>query len=356
MTQIDKTKPVMVTGANGYVASWLVKKLLDEGLTVHAAVRDPGNEKKISHLKKAAENSKGKILFFKGDLMQPGSYKQAMQGCELVYHTASPFTTSVKDPQKELIEPAVKGTESVLLSAKETPSVKRVVITSSCAAIYTDCIDTVNAPGGRLTEDVWNTTASLEYQPYSYSKTLAEKKAWEITATQNQWDLITINMCLVMGPPLNPLETTSESFTLLKQMGDGTYKSGAPKLGIGVVDVRDVADAHYLAGFTSNAKGRYITSAHETNFYDIAQTLLPKYGDNFPLPKKVAPKFLLMIVGPFLNKLLTWQFIRNNIDIPWKADNSKIKKDLGITFRSLSETMNDSFQSLIDAGILKPKK
>ena len=152
----------MVTGANGYVASWLVKRLLDDGLTVHAAVRNPNDEKKIAHLKEAAAKSSGQIKFFAGDLLKPGSYKAAMEGCELVYHTASPFTTTVKDPQKELIDPAVKGTENVLRSATEVDSVKRVVVTSSCAAIYGDAIDTVNAPGGKLTEEIWNTTSSLE--------------------------------------------------------------------------------------------------------------------------------------------------------------------------------------------------
>ncbi len=356
MKHIDKSKPVLVTGANGYVASWLVKKLLDSGITVHAAVRDPGNEKKIAHLKKAAEHSEGKLIFFKSDLLAPGSYKEAMQGCELVFHTASPFTTSVKDPQKELIDPAVMGTENVLRTAMETPSVKRIVDTSSCAAIYTDVIDTQNAPGGRLTEAVWNTTSSIDYQPYSYSKTLAEKKAWEIARSQTQWDLVTINMCLVMGPPLNPQETTSESFSLLKQMGDGTFKSGAPRLGTGIVDVRDVAEAHFLAGYTPEASGRYITAAHETDFYEMSQILHAKFGDKFPLPKSAAPKWLLMLVGPMLNKNLTRKFIRNNINIPWRADNSKIKKELGISFRPLSETMNDAFQSLIDEEVLKPGK
>ncbi len=175
----------MVTGANGYVASWLVKRLLEEGITVHAAVRNPNDEKKIGHLTDVASKSKGKLKLFKADLLTQGSYKEAMQGCELVFHTASPYTINVKNPQKELIEPAVLGTENVLNSAKEVASVLRVVITSSCAAIYTDAIDTVNAPGGKLTEAVWNTTASLEYQPYSYSKTLAEKKAWEIAKSQN---------------------------------------------------------------------------------------------------------------------------------------------------------------------------
>ena len=140
MKEINKSKPVMVTGANGYVASWVVKRLLDDGMTVHAAVRNPNNKEKMAHLIKAADESKGTIKFFATDLLQPGSYKEAMEGCELIYHTASPFKTDVKDPQKELIEPAVNGTENVLNSAKEVSSVKRVIVTSSCAAIYTDCL------------------------------------------------------------------------------------------------------------------------------------------------------------------------------------------------------------------------
>lgn len=355
MTQIDKTKPVLVTGANGYVASWLVKRLLDEGLTVHAAVRNPDDDRKIKQLKEAAANSTGTLKLFKADLLSIGSYKEAMEGCELVYHTASPFTSAVKDPQKELIEPAVIGTENVLNTAKEVSSVKRVVVTSSCAAIYTDAIDTVNAPGGRLTEDVWNTTASLEYQPYSYSKTLAEKKAWEIEKSQSHWDLVTINMSLVLGPSLNANATTSESINILKMLGGGDMKMGAPKLGLGVVDVRDVAEAHFRAGFTPNAHGRYITSAHDTDFLEMGKILLPKYGDKFPLPKRALPKWLLMIVGPMANKLFTRKFIRNNVNVPWRADNSKIKKELGMSFRPLKETMEDSFQMLIDEGIIKAK-
>ena len=342
----------MVTGANGYVASWLVKKLLDEGMTVHAAVRNPENDKKIGHLKDVASRSKGEIKFFQGDLLSPGSYSEAMKDCELVFHTASPFTIDVKDPQKELIEPAVKGTENVLNSVNEVPSVKRVVVTSSCAAIYTDAIDTVNAPEGRLTEDVWNTTASLDYQPYSYSKTLAEKKAWEMAEEQNRWDLVTVNPPGIFGPPLNPHQTTSESMNILKMLGGGDMKMGAPKMGIGLVDVRDVAEAHFRAGFTPEASGRYIAAAHETNFLEMGTVLLDKYGDKYPLPKKAVPKWLLMIVGPMTNKIFTRQFIRNNVNVPWKADNSKIKKELGMEFRPMKETMEDSFQVLIDEGIL----
>lgn len=354
MAQIDKSKPVLVTGANGYVASWLVKRLLEEGLTVHAAVRSPENKAKVGHLSEIAEQTKGELKFFQADLLVPGAYQEAMQGCELVYHTASPFTLSVKDPQKELIEPAEQGTAHVLETANAVSSVKRVVVTSSCAAIYTDAIDTVNAPGGKLTEEIWNSTASIDYQPYSYSKLKAEKKAWEMAEAQNRWDLVTINPCLVLGPALNPKHSTSESMNTIKMLGDGQLKMGAPRMGIGLVDVRDVAEAHYQAGFRPEAKGRYITAAHETNILEMGQTLNETYS-NYPLPTRALPKWLLMLVGPFTNKLFTRKFIRNNVNIPWRADNSKIKKELDINFRPMKTTLNETFQALIDEGILSAK-
>lgn len=351
--KIDRSKPVLVTGATGYVAGWLVKKLLEEGINVHAAVRDPSNEKKLAHLNAIAENAPGDIKYFKSDLLQKGSYKEAMEGCSVVFHTASPFTSEYKDPQKELIDPAVNGTANVLDTANELESVQRVVVTSSCAAIYTDAIDCANAPGGVLTEDVWNTTASLDYQPYSYSKTLAEKKAWEIAEQQSRWDLVTVNPSFVMGPPLNPKFSTSESMNVLKQLGDGTMKMGVPKMGVGVVDVRDVAEAHFRAAYTPEAKGRYITCGHNTDFLEMGLVLREKYGKDYPLPKGSIPKWLVMIVGPMTNKLFTRRFVRNNVNHYWKADNSKIKKELGMEFIPLQKTMEDGFQVLIDNGTFK---
>ena len=149
--KIDKTKPVLVTGATGYVAGWLVKRLLEEGVTVHAAVRNPDDSEKLKYLNQAAENAAGSIKYFKSDLLEPGSYAEAMAGCELVFHTASPFITSVTDPQKELVEPAKNGTRNVLEEANRVESVKRVVVTSSCAAIYGDNIDIMTAPNETLT-------------------------------------------------------------------------------------------------------------------------------------------------------------------------------------------------------------
>jgi len=355
MVEINKLKPVLVTGATGYVAGWIIKQLLEEGIIVHAAVRNPDDKNKRAHLDKIAEKTNGTIRYFKSDLLTEGSYLEAMKDCELIFHTASPFTVNVKDPQKELIDPAVKGTENVLLAANKTPTVKRIVLTSSCAAIYTDANECQIAPNGILTENVWNTTASLTYQPYAYSKVLAEKKAWAIAEKQFQWDLITINPALVLGPMLNPKNTTSESLNILKPFGDGSMKAGVPKLGTGVVDVRDVAKAHILAGFTPSAKGRYITMGHNTDFLEMSLALQPKYGSAYPIPKKALPKWLLIIVGPIANKLFTRQVIRNNVNVKFKADNSKIKRELKMDFLPLKTTMEDSFQVLVDERIIKSK-
>ena len=304
MTTIDTSEPIMITGATGFVAGWIVKGLLEAGCTVHAPVRDPSRSEKLKHLTDIADASAGEIRFFKADLLDDGSYDEAMAGCGVVFHTASPFTVDVKDPQKELIEPAVNGTRNVLDAANRTLSVSRVVLTSSCAAIYGDNADIAKAPGGRLDESVWNTSSSLEHQAYSYSKTLAEKAAWEIAEKQDQWKLVVINPALVIGPSLQP-RPTSESFSMIKQIGDGTMRQGAPRWGFGVVDVRDLAKAHIAAGFSPDANGRNIISGHESDLFEMSQLLVSKFGNDYPLPKGVAPKWLIWLLAPFTGSAMT---------------------------------------------------
>ncbi len=352
MKHIDRTKPILVTGASGYVAGWLVKKLLDEGLTVHAAVRNPDDKEKLKHLDELASQSEGTLKYFKSDLLKQGSYAEAMEGCKLVYHTASPFTLNVKDPHKQLIEPALEGTRNVLEQANRTPSVKRVVLTSSVAAIYGDNVDLLDTPNGVFDETFWNTSSSLDHNPYMFSKTLAEKEAWEIVKRQSRWDLVVINPSLVMGPAINPHGVTSESFAIIKQIGDGTLKTGVPEVGWGVVDVRDVAQAHYQAGFVPDANGRYLCSGHNSSFLGLAQTLLPVYGQQYPIPRKLMPKWLIWLVGPILNKALTRKYISRNVGYTWQGDNSKSIRELGMTYLPLETTTNDMFQQLIESKAL----
>ncbi|MBN0048047.1 NAD-dependent epimerase/dehydratase family protein [Streptomyces actuosus] len=344
---VDTSAPVLVTGATGYVAGWLVKGLLDAGVTVHAAVRDPRNTAKIQHLVDFAEKSPGEIRFFAADLLEEGSYTEAMAGCRIVFHTASPFTTQVDDPQRELIDPAVLGTRSVLESANATPSVQRVVLTSSCAAIYTDASDCAKAPGGRLTEDVWNTTASLDYQPYSYSKLLAERTAWDIADAQDRWRLVVINPSLVIGPSVNA-QPTSESFSIVRQLGDGTLRRGAPRAGLGVVDVRDLARAHIAAGYLPDARGRHILSGHDTDVLALGRALLPRFGDRFPIPRRALPKPLVWLAAPSAG--LSRTFVSRNVGVEWHADNGKSRRELGMVYRPLQESMEDMFQQLVEKG------
>ena len=122
-------------------------------------------------------------------------------------------------------------------------------------------------------------------------------------------------------------------------------------MGIGVVDVRDLAQAHFNAAFQHNARGRYIASAYNTSFLEIAQNLFPKFGHEYPIPKKAAPKWLIWLLGPLLNKALTRKFVINNVNHVFKANNSKIKQDLDIEFRPLNETLEDAFQSLVIAKV-----
>ncbi|WED20539.1 aldehyde reductase [Vibrio sp. JC009] len=349
MLNLDKTRPVLVTGATGYVAGWLVKTLLDNGLHIHAAVRNPSPDR-VGYLQELADNSEGEITFFKADLLTEGSYDEAMQGCEVVYHTASPFFLDFKDPQKELVDPALKGTCNVLGSANRTESVKRVVVTSSCAAIYGDNKDAQDKPNQTLTEEHWNRSSSLEHNPYSYSKTVAEQAAWEMQKAQNRWELVTINPSFVLGPGIKPA-ATSESFTIVKQMGDGTMKAGLPHIGFCTVDVRDLAEAHFQAGFNPKANGRYIISGADSSFLGIAETLLDKYGDRYPIPRRRLPKFLIWLVGPMNG--MSRKFVSNNVNYDLKADNSKSKRELGIIYRPLKETMEDFFQQLIDNRVFE---
>lgn len=350
--EIDTHSPVMVTGATGYVAGRLVERLLEEGLTVHAAVRNPDDADKLKYLNAIAERAPGTIRYFKSDLLQPGSYAEAMAGCSVVFHTASPFTTSVNDPQKELVEPAQLGTRNVLETVNKTPSVRRVVLTSSCAAIYGDNADLAQTPNGIFTEEVWNTSSSLEHQPYSYSKTLAEREAWKIADAQDRWQLVTINPSLVVGPGINPY-ATSESFNILRQFGNGAMKPGVPNIGIGLVDVREVAEAHVRAAFLPEVKGRYILSGHNTNFPEMADALKPRFGNQYPLPNRILPKWLVWLTGPLINKTVTRPFVSRNVNWPFRADNSRSRKELGIEYRPMADSLNELFQQIVDHGLIK---
>lgn len=346
--KIDGTRPVLVTGGTGYIAGWVIKGLLEAGLTVHATVRSLANTERLAYLHALAEGTEGSLRFFEADLLQEGSFDAAMAGCSTVFHVASPFVIEVEDAQKQLVEPAVNGTRNVLEAINRTQTVTRVVVTSSCAAIYSDNADLADTPKGVFSEEIWNTRSSLTHQPYSYSKTLAEREAWKIAEAQERWRLVVVNPCGVWGPGTQ-VHGSSESFKILTQLGDGSFAPAAPNLGLGLVDVRDVAEAHLRAAFLPDAQGRYILSGHDTTMPEMAKVLKERFPD-YKLPTMVAPKALIWLVGPLVNAALTRKVVSRNIGHPWRGDNSKSRRELGMSYRPLAETLHDHFQQLVDHG------
>ena len=351
MKAIDKSKPVMVTGASGYLASWIVKKLLEEGIDVNATVRDPSNAPKVDQLTALAKASAGKLRLFKADLLDFGSFNEPMQGCELLIHTASPFfMTQPKNPEEELLRPAKEGTRNVLEAVQRTPTVKRVVLTSSIAAICGDMADIKLAPRGVFTEKEWNVTSSAAHLPYYYSKMVAEKEAWAIAGTQDRWDLLTINPALILGPSVTK-RADSYSISAMIRFGDGTYKNGVPDMRFPVVDVRDVASAHIKAGFAPEASGRHIIASGEATFLGLANILRKQFGDAYPFPRKQAPKFLVWLLAPRVG--LTRKFVSKNVGYHAKFDNSYSKADLGMSYLPVEQTVKEHFQQILDDGLLQ---
>lgn len=341
--------PILVTGATGYLASWIVYQLLERGETVHATVRNPDKKEKYQHLLDAAERFPGTLQVFAADLLKEESFVEAMQGCGAVIHTASPFfTTPDNDPQKELVDPALKGTQNVLNTVNQTASVKHVVLTSSVVAIYGDATDLKSTPMGRFTETQWNETSSLEYQPYAYSKTLAEKAAWEICEAQSHWTMNTINPGFILGPSQTP-RTDSTSINFMRSMANGTFRLGVPRLSMGMVDVRDVAQAHILA-LEKQAEGRFILVSKTRDAWWVAQTLKSHFGKRYAFPLMAAPKWMVKIIGP--SQGLSKQFVERNVGCPMAFDNTRSIELLGVNYRPIEDTLIEHIEQLENDQLL----
>ncbi len=354
---IDKSAPILVTGASGYIANWIVKLLLEQGCTVHGTVRNPDKQASVEPLQNIAKSApQGTLKIFKADLLDEGSFDEAMQGCELVMHTASPFVVKgFKDAQEALIKPAVQGTRNVLEAANRMESVKRVVLTSSVAAIFGDNADLHDNPRGCFTEEDWNQSSNEHHQPYSFSKKLAEQEAWSINKAQNRWRLVVVNPGMVGGPALTR-SSQSTSIDTLRGLGNGRLWPGVPDLRLPWVDVRDVAQAHLEAGFRPDAEGRHIITNGSPSLIEIAQILKHHFGNDYRFPLFVIPKPIAKWFGWILDASATPRFIERNVSHPVRFDNTRSIERLGLTYTPLETTFTDHFQQLIDDGLVRKKR
>ncbi|XP_058082534.1 phenylacetaldehyde reductase-like [Magnolia sinica] len=265
-------KTVCVTGASGYIASWLVKLLLQRGYTVRATVRNLNDPKKTEHLR-ALDGASERLHLFKAELLEDGAFDGVINGCDGVFHTASPFMHTADDPQADLIDPAVKGTLNVLRSCAKSSSVKRVVVTSSTAAIAYN--DKPLAPDV-VVDETWFTDPEFCTKAqawYVLSKTLAEEAAWKF-AKENAIEMVVVNPGMVIGPLLQPTLNTSAAGILALINGSSTF----PNLCFPWVDIKDVGKAHILAFEVASARGRYCLVervAHYSEVVKILQELFP---------------------------------------------------------------------------------
>jgi len=321
---------VAVTGASGYIGSWCVKYLVENNYQVRGTVRSLKNPTKVQHL----EDMKEPVHLFEADLLIEGSFDKCFTGCTAVFHVASPFQFAVDDPQKDLIDPAVNGTLNVLQSCKNA-GVKRVILTSSIAAIVDNTIE-INPEkfkGKVWTEKDWNTGATLDKSPYFLSKYLAEKAAWEF-CEKNGISLTTINPGFVMGPPLSTRLDSVSIYTIVALM-NGTYvKDGLPNFAYGVVDVRTVAEAHVLALENESAENeRFLLSGNDAitlldmiNYLRLDQRFANwKMGSHFSTPVVAVPQY----------------------------DNSKAIKVLGVNFKPPAIAVLEKAYFLVENGMVK---
>eukprot|EP00056_Hartaetosiga_gracilis_P021770 m.26277 g.26277 ORF g.26277 m.26277 type:complete len:596 (+) comp9256_c0_seq1:25-1812(+) len=316
----------VVTGASGYLASHLVQILLVEGYTVRGTVRDPSNMTKVAHLL-AMEGADERLELVKANLLDAASMEAAVEGADVVFHTASPFynTATTRD---ELTKPAIDGTLSVLRGCKKH-DIKEVVLTSSTASIFAKASE----KGHVWTEEDWSDDVMLTEKGIHYplSKTLAERAAWEFVEKEfPEMRLVTMNPTLIIGPMLQSSMNTSTE--VLFDMFNGR-RTVIPSKYCTLVDVRDVALAHLLAYTNKEATGRFMLVAGSFKWEETIG------GARDALPEQYA-SLLTKEVGTESTDLSGDRYNQSYVE----ADCSKASKVLGLTMRPAVESVRDLYQ------------
>ena len=339
---------ILVTGGSGFVGSHTILQLLAAGHRVRTTVRSLTRQADVRAMLKVggAAEPGDRLTFFAADLENDAGWAEAVAGCEYVLHVASPFPQTLPKHEDELIVPAREGALRVLRASRDS-GVKRVVLTSSFAAIAYGHREQ-NEP---FDETSWTDQEGGDVLPYVKSKTLAERAAWDFIAKEGGGlELAVVNPVGVFGPVLGPDYSTS--ILLVQRLMDGAMP-GCPKIHFGAVDVRDVADLHIRAMIDPAAKGeRFLAVAGDfLSMLDIAKMLKRRMGAAAKrVPARELPNWLVRLAAmrdPAVKQILPELGKKKN------ATNAKAQRVLGWTPRSNEDSIVATGESLVRLGLLR---
>ena len=338
---------VLVTGGSGFIGSHSILQLLAAGHQVTTTVRTLKREGDVrAMLKQGGAEPGNRLSFIVADLENDTGWPEGVAGCDYVLHVASPFPPNIPKHEDELIVPAREGTLRVLRASRDA-GVKRVVLTSSFAAIGYGH----RPQSAPFNETNWTDPNGEDVTAYVKSKALAERAAWDFIANEGgNLELSVINPVGVFGPVLGPDYSTS--ILLVQRLMDGAMP-GVPRLYFGAVDVRDVADLHIRAMTNPAAKGeRFLAVAGDfMSILDIAKVLKNRMGASAKkVPTRQLPDWLVRIAAlrdPAVRQILPELGKTKN------ATNEKAKRMLGWAPRSNEEAVVATAESLVRLGLLK---
>ena len=332
---------MLVTGGSGFIGSYCILDLLRAGHRVRTTVRSPEREATVRELL-GAESAEA-LSFVTADLMADAGWADAVSGCDFVLHVASPFPLGPPKHEDDLIVPAREGALRVLAAARDA-QVKRVVMTSSFAAIGYG----IPTRDSAFTEEDWTNPDGGGVSAYAKSKTLAERAAWDFIEREGAGlELSVVNPVGVFGPVLG--QDFSTSIQLVKRLLDGAMP-GIPRVAFGIVDVRDVADLHVRAMTGPAAAGeRFLAIAGEfMTVAEIAAVLRERMGaDAKKVPTRMLPDWLVRLVSRVDSSV---RQIVPELGKVKQASNEKAKRVLGWSPRSNEEAIVASAESLIRLG------
>lgn len=334
--------PVCITGATGYVGSHIVDAFLAAGVPVRAAVRSPDDPEKTAHLHAMAARHGTDLSLHAADLGAPGSFETALAGCEGLVHVAAVARLTAPDPQRQIVDPSVEGARNVLAAASAA-GVRRVVLTSSVAAIGSYRASEQHP----LTEADWNDAATLETDPYGLAKTQAERLAWSMAA-EADWDLVVCNPAMVLGPVFTRRHCGA-SPAIVRDILRRSFPAN-PRFCFGIVDARDVAAAHLAAYQDPTASGRHLLAAGTRWMRDMA-ALLDEAFRAYRIRTGNLPNLAVRAAALF-DKRMDRNVLADILDRQPHYDGRHATGALGVTYRDIDESVVDTARSMVELGFV----